>query len=91
MFRHVLPNAMTPLLVTATFGIAAAILTESALSFLGFGPANFETWGALLKLGSNKWEIHLIIPAGIAIFLTVMFFNFVGEGLRDALDPKLRK
>jgi len=91
MFRHVLPNAMTPLLVTATFGIAAAILTESSLSFLGFGPSNFETWGALLKLGSSKQEIHLIIPSGIAIFLTVLFFNFIGEGLRDALDPKLRQ
>ncbi|MCD4657819.1 MAG: ABC transporter permease [Planctomycetes bacterium] len=91
MFRHVLPNAMTPLLVTATFGIAAAILTESSLSFLGFGPSNFETWGALLKLGSSKEEIHLIIPAGTAIFLTVLFFNFIGEGLRDALDPKLRQ
>lgn len=94
IFRHALPNTLTPVLVTATFGIAAAILIESGLSFLGFGaPPEQATWGALLSsardiLPSGWW---LTTFPGLAIFITVTVYNLVGEGLRDALDPRLKK
>ncbi len=94
IFRHALPNTLTPVLVTATFGIAAAILIESGLSFLGFGaPPEQATWGALLSsardiLPSGWW---LTTFPGLAIFITVTVYNLVGEGLRDALDPRLKQ
>jgi peptide/nickel transport system permease protein len=94
IFRHMMPNAVAPVLVSATIGVPTAILTESALSFLGFGvQPPHATWGNILASGTNfifdaPWIT--IIP-GIAIFLTVLSFNLFGEGLRDAMNPKLRK
>jgi peptide/nickel transport system permease protein len=95
LFRHILPNALAPLLVSASFGIAGAILSESTLSFLGLGiPLGDASWGQLLTDavgfgGSFKW--WLAIYPGFAIFLTVLAYNLIGEAIRDALDPKLRK
>jgi peptide/nickel transport system permease protein len=91
IFRHILPNAMAPILVILTFDIAGAILLESGLSFLGFGVSPpTPTWGSCLNEASSNfaswWQI--LFP-GLAIFLTVTAFNLVGEGLRDAVDPKL--
>lgn len=92
IFRHVLPNAMAPVFVSATFGVAVAILTESGLSFLGFGvPPNVASWGSILakarELLPAGWWITTF--PGLAIFLTVTVLNLVGEGLRDAMDPRL--
>ena len=93
IFRHVLPNAMAPVLVSATFGIAGAILTESALSFLGVGIQKPTTsWGSLLAEGRDAmehapWLIHF---PGLAIFITITAYNLIGEALRDAADPRLR-
>jgi peptide/nickel transport system permease protein len=95
MFRHLLPNALAPVLVSATFGVAGAILTESGLSFLGFGvPPPTASWGELLKqsqrlVSDGIW--WLVVFPGLAIFVTVTAFNLVGEGLRDAMDPRLRE
>ena len=93
MFVHILPNALAPVLVAATFGIAGAILTESALSFLGFGvPPPTPSWGDVLSQSKKYIDFAwwLVIFPGLAIFLTVTSFNLVGEGFRNALDPKLR-
>lgn len=92
MFWHVLRNALAPILVPITFGIATAILTESALSFLGFGaPPPTPSWGALLADGrTNHENWWLILFPGAAIFLTVLAYNLVGEGLQEATDPRLR-
>jgi peptide/nickel transport system permease protein len=90
IFRHVLPNALTPVLVTATFGIAGAILTESGLAFLGLGDPAAASWGLMLHKGRLSALEWLILAPGGAIFFTVTVFNLLGEGLRDALDPKLR-
>ena len=94
MFRHLLPNALSPVWVSATFGVAGAILTESALSFLGFGvPPPTPSWGELLsqsqRFVDRAW--WLVTFPGAAIFITVTAFNLVGEGLRDAMDPRLRE
>jgi len=94
IFRHVLPNAISPVFVSAAFGIAGAILVESALSFLGFGvPPPTPSWGETLKQAqahvNEAW--WLVVFPGAAIFVTVVAFNLVGEGLRDALDPRLRQ
>jgi peptide/nickel transport system permease protein len=93
LFLHALPNAMAPALVTLSFGIAGAILMESALSFLGIGvPPDIATWGSLLASGKENFAAWwLVVFPGIAIFLTVTSFNLLGEGLRDAFDPKLKK
>lgn len=93
MFRHLLPNALAPVTVVVTFGIAAAILTEAALSFLGFGvmpPA--PSWGNMLRGGYDLIRTagpHLIFPPCLAIFLGVMSFNMIGDALRDVTDPRL--
>ena len=89
--RHILPNALAPVLVSVVLGIASAILTESALSFLGVGvPADLVTWGSLLhEVRSNTSAWWLAVFPGLAIFLAVMAYNLLGEGLRDALDPRL--
>lgn len=93
MLLHILPNAIAPVLVAATFGVAGAILTEAALSFLGFGvlPPT-PSWGNMLnaarsfsRLQENPW---FWLPPGIMILLTVLAINFIGDGLRDALDPR---
>jgi peptide/nickel transport system permease protein len=91
--RHIVPNVLSPVIVAASLGIATAIITESALSFLGLGfPADFPTWGRLLfdakdYININAWRV--IVP-GLLISTTVMCVNFIGDGLRDALDPRLR-
>ena len=90
VFRHVLPNAIGPVLVSASFGIPGAILVESGLSFLGLGDVTVPSWGRILNDGRINEYWHLILPPSIAIFLTVTSMNLVGDGLRDALDPKLR-
>ncbi len=94
IFRHILPNAMSPVLVSATLGVAGAILTESALSFLGIGvQPPTPSWGNMLivgkqTLGSAWW---LSVFPGLAILLTVLGYNLLGEGIRDALDPRLKE
>ncbi|HEY8945039.1 MAG TPA: ABC transporter permease [Polyangiaceae bacterium] len=90
IFWHILPNALAPVLVSATFGIAAAILVESSLSFLGLGDLSVASWGETLNTGRTEGKLWLILVPGFAIFFVVTVFNLVGEGLRDALDPKLR-
>jgi peptide/nickel transport system permease protein len=94
LFRHMLPNGVTPVLVLASFGIASAILTESTLSFLGLGlPPHETSWGQLLSeanlTGGAYW--WLLIYPGLAIFLTVFAYNLVGEALRDAIDPHTQR
>jgi peptide/nickel transport system permease protein len=94
IFRHLLPNALGPVLVSATFGIAGAILIESSLSFLGFGvPPPTSSWGEILSQSKRyiSFAWWLVLFPGAAIFLTVTAFNLVGEGLRDAMDPRLRQ
>jgi peptide/nickel transport system permease protein len=93
MFRHILPNALGPILIPAAFGVAGAILAESGLSFLGIGvPAETITWGALLAgARSNGAAWWLVVAPGLAIFVTVTLYNLLGDGLRDALDPQLRR
>ena len=93
VFRHILPNILSPIMVSATLGIANAIITESALSFLGLGfPPDFPTWGRLLFDGTNFIQItpSRVIWPGVFIALTVLSVNYIGDGLRDALDPRLR-
>lgn len=95
LFRHMLPNGIAPVLVNATFGVAGAIFIEAALSFLGFGVAPpTPSWGQMLSLGvgtTGRFLWWLSLFPGLAIFLTVTAYNLVGEGLRDAIDPRLRK
>ncbi|HEX6987605.1 MAG TPA: ABC transporter permease [Planctomycetaceae bacterium] len=93
IFRHVLPNAMAPVLVAATFGVAGAILTESALSFLGIGiTVPTPSWGGILAEGRDFLRIApwLIYIPGLTIFVTILCYNLAGEALRDASDPRLR-
>jgi peptide/nickel transport system permease protein len=92
VFSHILPNAISPVLVSATFGIASAILAESTLSFLNVGDTNVSSWGELLNMGRQQLQSWwLIMIPGFAIFMMVALFNLVGDGLRDSLDPKLRE
>mgnify|MGYP006281054801 FL=1 len=94
IFRHILPNAVSPVFVSATFGVAGAILAETGLSFLGFGvPPPTASWGELLKQSQGYVDFAwwLVTFPGLAIFATVTSFNLVGEGLRDAMDPRLRQ
>lgn len=92
IFRHILPNALAPVLVPITFGIAAAILIENALRFLGLGDLSGASWGTLLNEGRENLKMWWLItfPGG-AIFLTVMAYNLIGEGLQEATDPRLRE
>lgn len=92
ILRHIIPNSISPVLVSATFGIASAILLEGALSFLGFGiPADMASWGGVLtEARSNISAWWLAIFPGMAIFVTVTAYNLLGEGLRDAIDPRLK-
>lgn len=93
IMRHILPNTLSPVMVSAALGVAVAILTESALSFLGLGfPQDFPTWGKLVQDGRNYLQINpmWVIAPGLMISLTVLSVNFIGDGIRDALDPKLR-
>ncbi len=91
--RHIFPNVLSPVMVSATLGIASAIIIESALSFLGLGfPSDFPTWGRLLYDGVNYIDItpSRIFWPGLAISLTVLSVNYIGDGIRDALDPRIR-
>jgi peptide/nickel transport system permease protein len=91
IFRHLLPNALAPVLVSASFGVAAAILIESALSFLGFGvPVPTASWGGILSVAEEhiQYAWWLALFPGVAIFLTVASFNIVGDRFRDAIDPR---
>lgn len=94
LWRHILPNVLSPIIVSATLGVASAILTESALSFLGLGfPSDVPTWGRLLFenkdfMTQNPW---LILWPGLFISLTILSINFMGDGLRDAMDPRGRQ
>ena len=93
ILRHIMPNVLSPIMVSATLGVANAIITESALSFLGLGfPSDFPTWGRLLYDGSNFMTItpERVFWPGLAISLTVLSVNYIGDGLRDALDPHIR-
>ena len=94
IFRHILPNAMSPVLISATLGVAGAILTESALSFLGIGvPPPTPSWGNILTAGKDYIEFAwwLTLFPGLAIMLTVLAYYLVGEGIRDALDPRINR
>jgi peptide/nickel transport system permease protein len=94
LFKHMLVNGFTPILVGASFSVASAILLESVLSFLGLGDADRPSWGLLLnqaRSGGSKFYWWIAIFPGLAIFLTVFSYNLIGEAMRDALDPKLKK
>ena len=94
IFRHILPNALSPVLVSATLGVAGAILTESALSFLGIGvQPPTPSWGNILTSGKDYIEFGwwLSLFPGLAILVTVLAYNLLGEGIRDALDPRLNR
>lgn len=91
--RHILPNVLSPIMVAATLGIATAIITESALSFLGLGfPPDFPTWGRLLFDAVDQMQLYpwRVIFPGLMISLTVLCVNYIGDGLRDAMDPRIR-
>ena len=91
VWRHILPNSLGPVIVAGTIDVAAAILAESTLSFLGLGfPPDIPTWGRILFDAKDYLDIapHWALFPGLAIFLTVLAINFVGDGLRDALDPR---
>ncbi len=93
ILRHILPNVISPVMVAATLGVAEAIITESVLSFLGLGfPPDFPTWGRLLFDGLQYMQVYpeRVVWPGLAISLTVLSVNYIGDGLRDALDPRIR-
>ncbi|MAX25020.1 MAG: ABC transporter permease [Phycisphaeraceae bacterium] len=94
LFKHMLPNGVTPVLVSASFGVAGAILTESTLSFLGLGLVEEPSWGQMLNQARGQGGVFtwwMAIYPGFAIFFTVFAYNLVGEALRDAIDPQLKK
>ncbi len=94
IFRHVAPNILGPMIVQATLGMAGAILAEAGLSFLGLGVVPPEpSWGSMLNTGCSHLSTapHLTLFPGLAIMLVVLGFNFIGDGLRDVLDPKMKK
>jgi peptide/nickel transport system permease protein len=94
VYRHILPNGLTPVLVTATFGVAGAILTEATLSYLGLGLVDEPSWGRMLndvRSGGQGFVWWMAVFPGGAIFLTVYAYALIGDSMRDALDPKLKK
>ena len=91
MFKHILPNVLSPIIVAATLGVGSAIITESVLSFLGLGfPSDVPTWGSMLNNAVDSFDLapYQSIFPGTMIFLTVLAINYIGDGLRDALDPR---
>ena len=96
IFKHLIPNIIPQLIVTATLGLGSMILYESTLSYLGLGfPLEVASWGRMVN-SATTFEIlknypHIWVPAGICIIITVLGFNFMGDGLRDALDPKMKR
>ena len=94
IFRHIFPNALGPILVQATYAVPQAILFEAFLSYLGLGvPPPTPSWGAMAADGFHALELapHIVLAPAVALSLTLMAFNFVGDGLRDALDPRMRR
>jgi len=96
LFIHILPNAIQPLIVQASLGMAGAVLSEAALSFLGLGvPPPAPSWGVMIEeardLSTLQAAPHALIFPGLAIALTVLAFNFIGDGLREYLDPRQRR
>jgi peptide/nickel transport system permease protein len=94
LLRHVLPNSIQPLIVQASLGMAGAVLAEATLSFLGLGvPEPMPSWGKMINESREVWTKapHLFVAPGVMIMLTVLSFNFLGDGLRDYLDPKLKR
>ena len=93
IFKHALPNALAPVFVSIAFGIASAILVEGSLSFLGFGPPPpTASWGSVLNSARSNLQLWwLVVFPGVGIFLTVLAYNLVGEGLQEATDPRLRE
>ena len=94
IFTQVVPNGLSPIIVTVTTRIGAAIIESAGLSFLGFGvPVPAPEWGALISAGRNfiRTSWHLTLFPGLFIMITVLAFNLLGDGLRDALDPKLKR
>jgi peptide/nickel transport system permease protein len=94
ILRHILPNALTPVMISATLGVAGAILTESALSFLGLGvQPPTPSWGNILTTGKDNIEIAwwLSVFPGLAMLVTVMSYNLLGEGIREAIDPRWKE
>lgn len=96
MFRHIFPNVVPIIIVNATLGLGGTILSESSLSYLGLGVvAPTPSWGNLIQTVNDfynlKNRVWLWIPPGVCIFITVMAINLFGDGLRDAIDPKLKK
>ena len=93
IFKHILPNVLSPVIVAATLGVGAAIISESTLSFLGLGfPPDIPTWGSMLQNAKDELgtAAHMAIFPGLMIFLVVLSVNYIGDGLRDALDPRSR-
>jgi peptide/nickel transport system permease protein len=93
MFKHILPNVLSPIIVAATLGVGSAIITESSLSFLGLGfPPDVPTWGSMLFVGKDQLPFApwIAVEPGLLIFLVVLSINYMGDGLRDALDPRSR-
>ena len=92
IFRQILPNALPPIIVTASIMVATAILTESALAFLGLGDPNVMSWGSMIGAGREmlRTEWYLTAIPGVAILMTVLSLNLIGDGLNDALNPRLR-
>jgi peptide/nickel transport system permease protein len=91
IFKHILPNVLSPIIVAATLGVGAAIITESTLSFLGLGfPSDVPTWGTMLFNAKDYLQLspHEALIPGVFIFITVLSINYIGDGLRDALDPR---
>jgi peptide/nickel transport system permease protein len=89
--KHILPNVLSPIIVAATLGVGSAIITESVLSFLGLGfPSDVPTWGSMLYEAQSRVDVapHEAIFPGLMVFLTVLAINYIGDGLRDALDPR---
>ena len=94
LFKHLLPNIVSSLIVYATLNVAGAILTEASLSFLGMGITPPDvSWGAILKDGQDviRSASHIATYSGLAILITVLGFNLLGDGIRDVLDPKMKK
>lgn len=92
VMQHILPNTMAPIIVSATLRVGGAMLTESGLAFIGLGVTDPPSWGTLMEAGRHtlRFAPHMTYIPGLLIFLTVLAYNFIGDGLRDALDPKLK-
>jgi peptide/nickel transport system permease protein len=90
IFRHLIPNVMSAIIVITTLSIPAVILAEAALSFIGLGDPKVASWGQILKAGQESLDTTwwVAVEPGIMLFLTVLAFNFFGDGLRDAFDPR---